>query len=71
LKRGPQDNAMPVHCKLINKKWRIVNSEDHIEKTKKGNPIDGGGHETKDKCNKQARAINMSMDEAIKTFFKP
>jgi len=62
---------MPVHCRLINNKWRIVDGSDKIEKTKKGNPVDGGGHETKGACNKQARAINMNLDESILDEFFP
>ena len=55
---------MPVSCRVINDKWRIVEPSGGIAKTKKGNPIDGGGHPSKVACNRQARAINRSINES-------
>ncbi|NIP26666.1 MAG: hypothetical protein GWN94_19845 [Phycisphaerae bacterium] len=49
---------MPVSCKLKNGKWRIVDSEGKIEKNDNGTAVDGGGHSTKNKCQRQANAIN-------------
>lgn len=49
---------MPVSCKLRDGKWRIVGPDGKIEKNRKGTAVDGGGHSTREKCQKQARAIN-------------
>lgn len=54
---------MPVKCKEIDEKWRVVNAEsERIETTEQGNPRDGGGHPTKEKCQRQAAAINMATE---------
>jgi len=52
---------MPVHCAQKNDVWRIVDSSGNIEKTIKGNPVDGGGHDSKEACQKQAAAINRNL----------
>jgi len=49
---------MPVTCKLRKGKYRIVEPSGKIAKTDKGNAVDGGGHATMAKCQKQAAAIN-------------
>ena len=53
---------MPVCIEKRGKKWRIVNCISRlIEKTKKGNPIDGGGHATEKAAKRQAAAINSNL----------
>lgn len=54
---------MPVTCKLISGKHRIVGPGGNIEKTADGNPRDGGGHETRAECQRQANAINANLSE--------
>jgi len=49
---------MPVTCRKIGKKFRIVGRNGRIEKTGKGNAADGGGHSSRTSCTLQARAIN-------------
>lgn len=54
---------MPVKCKKIRGKWRIVNaSSGRIETNRNGNPVDGNGHDTARDCGKQARAINANQE---------
>lgn len=52
---------MPVSCKKIGGKYRIVGPGGGIEKTAKGHARDGGGHATSAACGRQARAINASL----------
>ena len=52
---------MPVKCKLINGKWRLVGPDGKIETTDKGGAVDGGGHPSKMACSKQAAAINRNL----------
>lgn len=53
---------MPVTCRKIGKKFRIVGPNGRIEKTGKGNATDGGGHPTRGACGLQARAINTNVE---------
>jgi hypothetical protein len=53
-----EETAMPVTCKQVAGKWRIVDTSGNVEKTEKGTPRDGEGHETREECMAQARAIN-------------
>lgn len=55
---------MPVTCKLRDGKYRIVEPSGKIAKNKSGTAVDGGGHTTKEQCQKQARAINSAQDTA-------
>ncbi len=52
---------MPVSCQLRGDKWRICEPDDSIAKTADGHPRDGGGHETEEDCQIQARAMNKKM----------
>jgi hypothetical protein len=52
---------MPVKVKKQGTKFRIVGPNGRVEKTKKGTPVDGGGHSSKSKAEAQARAINASI----------
>ena len=49
---------MPVSCKFINGKYRIIGPSGTIETNADGSAVDGGGHSTMELCQKQARAIN-------------
>lgn len=61
---------MPVTCRKIGKRFRILGPNGEIEKTKKGNAVDGGGHSTKSACGLQARAINANTQN-VKHPLKP
>ena len=54
---------MPVSVRKINGKYRIVDPSGGIEETPQGHPRDGGGHDTKNEADRQARAINMHLAE--------
>lgn len=50
---------MPVTTRKRGNKHRVVKKNSgRIEKTKTGRPRDGGGHRSKAKARRQARAIN-------------
>lgn len=52
---------MPVCVKKMQEKWRIVECRDGtLVRNDGGNPVDGGGHSSKEKALKQATAINIS-----------
>ena len=52
---------MPVTVSKRGDKHRIIEKDSgRIAKTSKGNPRDGGGHASKAKAQRQARAINSS-----------
>jgi len=48
---------MPAKVRKRNGKFRVVEPNGRLVK-RKGTPVDGGGHRTKQKAVKQARAIN-------------
>jgi hypothetical protein len=52
---------MPVKCKKMGEKYRIVGPDGKVEKNKEGSAVDGGGHESMDACQKQAGAINSNI----------
>lgn len=58
---------MPVRCLLLSGKWRIVEPGGQIAKTENGKARDGGGHESRTMCERQARAINDSLKKDTKT----
>lgn len=41
---------MPVHCRDLGGKYRICESNGAISVTVNGKAVDGGGHESRDKC---------------------
>lgn len=50
---------MPVKVEKRGKKYRVVETDGgHIATNRRGTPVDGGGHATKEKAQAQARAIN-------------
>ena len=50
---------MPVKVRKRRGKYRVVEAgSGRIAKSSKGNAADGGGHATKEKASRQARAIN-------------
>lgn len=49
---------MPVRVEKKGDKYRVVESSGRIAKTKKGNPVDGGGHLSRNKAIRQAASIN-------------
>lgn len=53
---------MPVHVERRGGKYRLVEPSGKIAATENGNPRDGGGHANKDKAERQARAINDSVE---------
>jgi hypothetical protein len=54
---------MPVHTGKRNGKWRILEGDGSISTTSSGKPKDGGGHRSKTKADRQARAINEGVKE--------
>jgi hypothetical protein len=59
---------MPVKVKKIDDKYRIVEEDGSVARTKggSGKPHDGGGHRSRTKAEAQARAINQGLREAGK-----
>lgn len=49
---------MPVQVRKRNGKYRIVEPDGKIAKTKNGKPRDGGGHDSKKKAEIQKSKIN-------------
>lgn len=50
---------MPVKVEMRDDKWRVVNSDTgDLERNAAGTPVDGGGHDTQEEAQAQARAIN-------------
>ncbi len=49
---------MPVTTRKRGGKFRVVEPSGRIAKTKTGKAVDGGGHASKAKAGRQARAIN-------------
>lgn len=52
---------MPVTCKLMGGKHRIVGPDGKVETNNAGTALDGGGHATRAACMKQAAAINANL----------
>lgn len=53
---------MPVTVRKRGKKYRVVEkSSGKIAKNKSGTALDGGGHSSKAKADKQAGAVNYSI----------
>lgn len=48
---------MPATVKKVGKKWRVVETSGKLVR-RKGTPVDGGGHRTREAAQRQARAIN-------------
>lgn len=59
---------MPVKCKLVDGKYRILEPGGGVAKNNAGTALDGGGHNTMSKCRAQASAINVNIQGA-KTVF--
>lgn len=50
---------MPVMVKRTGEKWRVVGARSQQPETNaEGTPVDGGGHQTQEAAEAQARAIN-------------
>lgn len=50
---------MPVKCEERDGKVRLINRDSNqIETTEDGSPRDGGGHESMEACQRQAKTIN-------------
>jgi hypothetical protein len=55
---------MPWTCDVRGGKWRVVSPDGGaIMVNKNGKPIDGGGHESKEACEAQVRALYANTDE--------
>ena len=52
---------MPVTCKLMGGKHRIVGPNGKVETNNAGTALDGGGHPSRAACMKQAAAINSNL----------
>lgn len=52
------DQTMPVKVSKRGRKYRLVESSGRIATTHNGRARDGGGHRSKDRADRQARAIN-------------
>ena len=52
---------MPVTCKLIGGKHRVVGPNGKVETNNAGTAVDGGGHTSRMACMKQAAAINSNL----------
>jgi len=48
---------MPAQVEKRDDKWRVVEPDGTLIR-RSGKPVDGGGHETKEKARRQARAVN-------------
>lgn len=57
---------MPVRCVVRRNKFRIVEPDGTIAKNSTGGALDGGGHETRADCNRQARAINANLNNEVR-----
>lgn len=58
---------MPVKVVQRGHKYRIVEAETgRVAKRSTGKPVDGGGHVWRDKAERQARAINASLEKKEK-----
>lgn len=54
---------MPVTCKKIGGTFRVVESgSDQVATNQSGAPVDGGGHQTSEECQQQAKAINANRE---------
>ena len=51
---------MPLAIAKRGKRFRLVEPSGSIAKNSKGTAIDGGGHSSREKAEKQRNAINMS-----------
>ena len=49
---------MPARVRKQGNKWRVVEPSGRLVRNNSGKPVDGGGHESKTKAERQARAIN-------------
>jgi len=54
---------MPVKAVKKGEVYRVVEPDGSIAKTSDGKAVDGGGHRSKDKAERQARAINANTQE--------
>jgi len=55
---------MPVKTVKRGKKFRVVEAATgKIAKNKGGTALDGGGHASKGKSNRQARAVNANIEK--------
>ena len=55
---------MPNHVRKIGKKYRVVDPNGKLTKNKAGTPVDGGGHASKERAQRQATAINISQSKS-------
>ena len=53
---------MPVKVRKVRGKYRIVEGDGKVAKTRAGNARDAGGHSVKNKADAQARAINANIE---------
>ena len=51
---------MPLAIVKRGKRYRLVERGGNLAKNSKGTPIDGGGHNSRQKAEKQRNAINLS-----------
>ncbi len=49
---------MPAKVEKRGDKFRVVEPSGRLVRSNKGTPVDGGGHGSKAKAERQARAIN-------------
>ena len=49
---------MPVTVKKVRDKFRLIEPNGNVAKNASGTAIDGGGHKTKTKAQRQAAAVN-------------
>lgn len=54
---------MPVKVMKRNGLFRVVEADGKLARSSKGNPVDGGGHDSQSQAAAQARAINMKDEE--------
>jgi hypothetical protein len=57
---------MPVTCKRIAGKIRVIGLDGAIETSATGTAVDGGGHRSWARCRAQAMAINAGLDESVR-----
>jgi hypothetical protein len=65
LQKHKGSPKMTLQAKEVSGKWRIVLSSGDIAITNQGRERDGGGHESKEDCEKQIVAIQTSMSDIL------
>lgn len=60
---------MPVHVERRNGRYRLIEPNGDVAATPQGHARDGGGHASRDKAERQARAINSNLSKAKRSLY--